>query len=143
MAKSWNLKKCIVTVGGVPVSGLADGDAMKVAMNEDAYKLKVGADGEAVRSKTNNRSGKITLTLKYSSNLNTVLEAYRLTDDLTDLGQFPVQVQDLNSGTTVFAPQAWVLKPPDLTFGMEESTREWVLESGEIITANVGILLPL
>lgn len=141
MADTWDLTRCIVTVNGLPVGGFNDGDAVTVALNEDAFKLHVGADGEATRSKTNNRSGKITFNLRQLGITNTAFEAARKLDEYGNLGQVAIYIKDLNSGSEAFAPAAWVMKAPDMKFAMEQQQREWVFESGRIEMTHVGVAI--
>lgn len=140
MAKTYDLKRVLMTVNGVPVSGFDEGEAVTVEFNEDAWKMKVGADGEAVRSKTNNRSGKLTFNVLYSSSANNIFESLRLADELTNSGQAAIYLKDLASGTEVFAARAWVTKSPNITFGQEAGAREWVFETGEMLVTHVGIV---
>lgn len=141
MSKTFNLKRCLITVNGVPVSGFADGDACTAARNEDSYSLTVGADGEALRNRTNNNSGRITFNLLYSSPLNTVFQALGTLDEASGLGQAAILITDLNTGGSVFAARAWVVKPPDFTVGMEAGAREWIFETGDLQLNHAGILI--
>lgn len=141
MAKTFNLKRCLITVNGVPVSGFADGDAVTAARNEDSYSLTIGADGERLRNRSNNNSGRLTFNLMYSSPLNTVFQGLNTLDESTGLGQAAILITDLNSGSSAFAAQAWVVKPPDLTLGMEAGAREWVFETGDLQLNHAGILI--
>ena len=60
---TYSPKDVLVVVGVVPITGYADGSFVEVDYNEEAYKLVIGADGEATRVKNANESGKITIKL--------------------------------------------------------------------------------
>ena len=137
--KSFNLGRCMVTIGTIPVSGFADGDAVVIAKDSDAWTKTVGADGEVCRHRTNNESGSITLNLSFSSQTNTLLDALRMLDTATGAGDVPVTILDLASGTEFFAPSAWIKKAPDTTFGQVAGPRQWVLDCSRIIERNRGI----
>ena len=64
--KTYDPKQISVIVGGAIISGFADGEFVTTERNEDAFTLNVGADGEGGRVKSNNKSGRITLTLPVS-----------------------------------------------------------------------------
>lgn len=137
MAKTYDFKKVAVLVGGVPISGFIDGDAVTVEMADDQWEMVTGADGEATRSKKNNYSGTITIRLQASSLSNDYLQGLQKLDEATGLGQVPIMLKDLFGTTLVFAPQCWVKKSPGATFGRSNSQREWAFDSGKILI-NLG-----
>lgn len=132
MSKTYDPKGIIMTCGGFQASGFADGTFLNVDTNEDDFSLQVGADGENCRSKSNNGSGTFTLTLMQSAAFNDVLSAFRNADKLSNSGQFPVLVKDLNGTTLYSAESAWIRKIAPSEFGNEAGGREWVIESGDI-----------
>lgn len=132
--KSYDAKQVTVIVGGAILSGFADGSFVKVERNVDAFSLIVGADGEATRSKSNNRSGRVTVTLQQTSDSNTILAAYAAADELTNSGIVPVLIKD-NSGVSIHsAAQAWIVKYAGSDYAKESGTKEWVMESSDLIT---------
>lgn len=139
MQKSFNLARCLLTIGTIPVSGFSDSDAITIAKDSDAWEKTVGADGEVCRHKTNNDSGTITFNLIYSAHVTALLDALRQLDETTGAGAVPVTCLDLASGTEVFAPSAWIKKSPDLTFGKQAGPRQWVLDCSRIIVRHKGI----
>lgn len=132
--KSYDFKQVSVIFGGRIITGFAEGDAITVAHDEDDFTLKVGADGEATRSKSNNRAATITLRLMQTSDSNDVLSGMRSADQLTGNGKGPLLIKD-NSGRSLHAADsAWVQKAPDAGYGAEAGEREWVLRTGEMIS---------
>lgn len=131
--KTYDPKQVAVIVGSQPLTGFGDGDFVSVERNEDAWTLMVGADGESTRSKNNNRSGKITITLQQSSRSNDYLSQLALADELSGRATTNVMIKD-NFGTTLYnAATAWIVKQPAITFAKEAGSREWVLETDELI----------
>lgn len=130
--KTYDPKSLSIIVGGHIVSGLDDGEFVKVTRNNDAYTTKVGADGEASRTKNNDKSGTIEITLLQSSASNDVLSGFALADEINNGGQVPVLMRDANGTTVVATDSAWVKKMPDLSMGKELGNRTWVLECGSM-----------
>ena len=121
-----------IIVGGIPISGLADGTFVSVARDEQAFTKVTGADGTTSRAKSANRSGSITLTLSQTSPSNDVLSALAVADEETGAGVVPVLIKD-GSGRSVHATDAaWVQKMPDAEDGKEITDREWVLDCARI-----------
>ena len=53
---TYNPDEVAIVFAGIPISGFADGTFLSVEQNEDSFTMQVGTDGEACRSKSNNRS---------------------------------------------------------------------------------------
>lgn len=121
-----------IIVGGVSMSGLADGTFITVSRDEQAYNKVTGADGSTSRAKTANRSGSITVTLKQTSPSNDVLTGFMIADEAGDQGVVPVLVKDTSGRTLHYASAAWVQQMPDQEFSKEISEREWVLDCARI-----------
>jgi hypothetical protein len=131
--KTYDPKQVSVIIGTRAAQGFADGSFVSVDRNEDAFTLLVGADGEGCRAKSNNKSGRVTLTLMSSSEFNDYLSELALADELTGGGVVPLMIKD-NSGSSLYSSAtAWVVKHPTADFAKEAGTREWVLETDELI----------
>lgn len=137
MAKTYDPKDISIIVGGVPISGFADGTFVEIERNEDMFALTVGADGEGARSKSNNRSGTLKFTLLQTSDSNQYMSALALIDEQSNAGAVPVMVRD-NLGKSVFlAESAWIKKMATSTFSKSIESREWVMETDTLVM-NVG-----
>lgn len=119
----------VLTVDGQDISGFADGTFVLASRNNDLFTLTVGADGEATRSKSNDLSGRITVTLQQTSISNDIFSALADADELSNQGSFPIQVKDASGNTLSSAETAWVVKKADATFGKETENREWIIEA--------------
>ena len=126
-----NAVTCIVA--GNILSGWADDSMVTIERNEDAWMLKVGVDGIGTRAKNNNRSGKITFKLMQTSPSNSTLSALTVADELSGKAAFTVLIRDANGSTLVSALTAWVAKFPSTEFGKEVLTREWSIETDNLI----------
>ncbi|GHV79125.1 hypothetical protein AGMMS49944_09160 [Spirochaetia bacterium] len=135
---TYDPKKVIITYGGVPIGGYADGTFIQVDAAEAYFAKKVGADGEVTRSMSNNNTHSVAITLQQSSLSNQHLSTCKNLDKLTGLGMLPLSITDLNGGTLFFWPQAWVVQDPPWGFAKENTDRAWGFETGQIATQNEG-----
>lgn len=117
----------VLTVNGNIISGYADGTFITAEREVDAYTKVVGADGEVSRTKSANRSGRVTLTLKQTSASNAVLMAIAADDELLDAGVIDVYLKD-NLGYTIFGGEGWIVKQPNFELGSDEANREWMID---------------
>lgn len=122
----------VVTIGGVPMSGYADGTFLLIQRAVDAWSMVVGADGLTTRVKSNNRSGTMTLTLTQSSPSNDVLSGFANLDELSNAGIVPVLVKDLSGNSVYFSATGWIQRYPDSEFSNIMSNREWVIALADI-----------
>lgn len=127
--KTYAATEIALYVGGISIdSGRADGDFLQIAQGEDRWKVKVGADGELVRSLIMNTYAVLTVTLLQTSIGNRILSGIHIIDVSTKGGgAVPVAAKD-NLGLDIFASIAgWIVKMPDSTYGMEAGTTQWMI----------------
>lgn len=129
MAKTFDPKQVSIIIGGHIVQGFADGTFAKLARNNEMFALKVGADGEGARAKSNDKSGRLEITLLQSSASNDVLSGFALADELNNQGQVPALIKDNNGTTLCQALTAWIVKQADVEMGKEITDRVWIVES--------------
>jgi hypothetical protein len=139
--KTYDLSKVIVTVAGIPLQGGADGDKIAVERTADTWTMTVGADGETTRSKQNNASGTITITLQYGADANSILRELFKLDDSTGFGTFPIAVRDTLGVSICSSRDAFISKPPGLTYGRDVGSVEWVIMCGHL-TIEPGLQIP-
>lgn len=140
--RTYDAAKVAVTVKGLAISGWADGTFVVVDRMEESFTKVIGADGFTSRSKTNNRSGTITLTLSQTSPSNEVLSGLLADDELNGNGVFPIMVKDISGTTVLFSGTGWIQKPPSVEFGKEISNREWVIDVSDLhmtVAGNTGV----
>ena len=126
--RTYDPKQVNILIGGIPISGYADGTFVTVARDEDAFTKVSGADGIVSRAKTNNTMGTMTLTLAQTSPSNDALSAFATIDEISNVGVVPILVKD-NSGRSIhFAANAWVKKMPDSGYAKEVGNREWIFD---------------
>jgi hypothetical protein len=132
---TYDPKKVIITLGGVPINGYADGSFVQVDPNSETWTKKVGADGEVSRSLSNDNTHTVQITLKQTSLSNAYLRTVYKADKLTGLGMLPLSITDLNTGTPRFWPQAWRNTDPSDGRAKEETDMQWTIHTGQEATA--------
>ena len=140
--KTYNPKKVVLVVGGVPMGGYADGTFILFERTSDQYTKISGADGEVSRAKSNDRTGMMTLTLAQTSDSNDILSGIAQLDERLDSGVVPVLLKEIDGTTTIFSGTGWIRKMPNVEFGKEITNREWILDVAEtevFVGGNTGI----
>ncbi|MNS39532.1 hypothetical protein D3C72_718190 [compost metagenome] len=136
--KTYDPKAVTITVGGFIMSGFAEDRMVNVARMNDTWTLKTGTDGEGTRSKSNDKSGEVTISLMETSESNAVLTAFAKADEYTNNGTFPLLVRDNNAESYYVATRAWVVKPPEADKGREAGVREWKIQTDHLEWVEFG-----
>lgn len=119
---------------GVPCgNGYSEGGSLKIEKVNPDFKFKEGADGRVVRSKTNSKLYKCTLSYMQTCPVNDALSAINQVDVRTPngagVGSFVVT--DLQGTTLFVSTQAWLEGPPPTELGAEATAREWVIYAAD------------
>lgn len=132
--KSYDFKQVSLIFGGRQITGFAEGTAIDVVRDADAFALTVGADGESMRSKSNNKSGTVTFRLLQTSESNRILSELALADENGVGGPVPMLIKD-GSGSDLHADdQAYIQKIAQASYGAEANEREWVIRCPSLNT---------
>ncbi len=130
---TYSAEQVIVTVGGLIISGMTDGDFVTAKYEEDRYMPYVGADGEVGRSKNASRLGTIEIVLAHTSLANTELSSLF---NLSLIGgidnPIPFGVADLSGRGLVTASKCWLKMPPDWVRGKEIGECTWTLQAADL-----------
>lgn len=135
---TYDPKKVIITFGGVPIVGFADGTFVQVDPNSETWTKKVGADGEVVRAQSNDNTHTVQITLQQTSASNDYLSTCMNVDKLSGKAMLPLTITDLNGTTLHFWAQAWVSTDPSYGFAKESTDRQWTIQTGQESIANYG-----
>jgi len=127
----------IISVDGTVMNGFADGTFISITQNNPLWAITSGAGGESARSKSNDHSASIDLTLMQSSASNQVLHAYYRLDLMFNTGKFVFIVRD-NSGSTIMTCNAWVKQTPNIEYAKEIGDYTWSIETGCMIYGMVA-----
>jgi len=130
--KVYDANEVTINFAGLDIdSGYADGEFCRIEQETEDFVDVVGTDGEVTRAKTNDRRTTITILLMQSSDGNAKLSALNNLDRLAGngAGVAPILVRD-RQGTSLFAAaEAWIAKPPDVSYDREPTAREWTLRA--------------
>lgn len=127
-ATTFDAKSVTVTVGGVFLTGFAE-SMVEIEKDEDNYEVKVGAQGDTVRTKVNNPLGTISVTLLQTSPQVAYL------DKLANTGEL-VPVSVINAGPpkeTVTVSEAFIKKPASRSYGSEPEDREYEFQCMDML----------
>ncbi|UVI28168.1 DUF3277 family protein [Paenibacillus spongiae] len=126
-ATTFDAKAVTVTVGGVYLTGFAD-SMVEIEKDEDNWEVKVGAQGDTVRTKVNNPLGTISVTLLQTSPQVAYLDRLANTGELV-----PISV--INAGPpkeSVTVTEAFIKKPAPRAYGNEAEDREYEFQCMDI-----------
>jgi len=123
--KEYDVDEVDIIVFGKKLTGAADGTKVKVGRNARTFTLKVGSGGEGTRSKSNDKSGYIEVSLMASSDDNAFLTGIMLADEVANAGVVPVLVKDKSGADLHQASNAFIEGPPDAEYATEVGTRTW------------------
>ena len=137
-AKTYDPKLVILTVNGVPITGYPDGTFISVEPSGDRFTKIVGADGEVARSKSNDYSHTITITLLQTSLSNDFLSSLFNLDRLSNAGKCAIQIKDLLGTSLLFWQSAWIQAEPGVEYAKEIGERAWTFATGNIDIQNIG-----
>lgn len=138
LASTFDFSRCILTVGGIPISGFGEGDGVfEMEMKEDDWEVTTGADGLSQWVKKGGvggvAEGKIKLLHTAISNAALAIKAKL--DNLSGKGAVPLSYFDPSTGTTVGVAQMRVKKVPKVSSGVKPADPEWPLICvGTVIT---------
>lgn len=132
----------VVSFAGGTITGYAKDTFIEVEREEDTFMKYVGALGDVARSRSLNKTGKITITLMEISASNDFLYSFAALDELDNSAVSSFEVVDLNGNMRCRASIAWVMKWPKIERGKESTTTQWVIECAdlEIIPGGHGVI---
>ncbi len=114
----------------VPIKGFAEDEFIRITPNSEGFTIVVGVDGEGTRSKTGNRSARMTVPTMQSSASNDVLSAVHILDleSPNGGGIGTLSMVDLSGRSLLLALEAWIVGWPEQGFAGSAGSREWVFE---------------
>lgn len=132
----------LLSVGGADIEGFVPGSFITVTTNTDAFATVVGTRGDVARSRSQNRTGRITVRLMQTSPSNDLLSTIHNLDlnAPNGAGVFQVAVRDSATGRARYgAAAAWIVKAPDANFDATDTAREWVIECERLERFDAGV----
>lgn len=124
-----------MSFGTIPIKGVMDGTFITIEPGADTWKKKIGAQSNVGRTRIEDDSFRITITLMGSSETNEELTGAFLTDKATGAGQLPFSMKDNSGKDKFFATNTWIVALPATSKGDDILPVVWILdcERGENI----------
>ncbi len=128
MEYRYSFNDIIVLIGGVQITGFAEGDdAVTIEYQSDLFNTVVGADGQGVASRIKDNRANMTLRLLQTSPSNDflsgILTAY-MAEVYTPL---PIIIRDAAGNSLHGAPTSYITARPTISYGQNQTSRDWVL----------------
>lgn len=120
------------------IEGYANGTFLEISKDTKPYSNQTAMDGEVSRLFLKDDNFTIHLTLAQSSLSNNILSALHSVDLATQLGKFPILIQDKSGTTKFFSTNAWIESYPDASFGNSLDTRQWTIQCSNGVYALGG-----
>ena len=124
MVTTYDAKDVSVIVGGVYLTGFAEGTFVSYDKTEDRWTISTGSMGDTARAKVNNPLGTITVTLQQTSPQVSYL------NKLAKSGKL-VEARVIHKGTNtekIGGTQCFILKEAAGEFSNEISNREFTIQ---------------
>lgn len=136
---NYDPKKVIVTVSGIPMTGMSD-DFIECDRDEDSFTKRVGADGIVSRAKNASRAGFINITLHATSPSNAILTGLLTIDEASGQGVIPIVIKEVDTGSSLVSAFAWIKRPAKADYGKEVKDRQWMFDCADLDIVNTGTL---
>lgn len=135
--KEYNASEVAMSFAGIPITGLADGEFVTIEMDTDDFGDVVGSDGEVASFRTNDRRAKVTFKLLQTSAAISRLMALSNADlaAINGAGVGALMVENLSTGERWEAPEARIMKQPNVSLGREVGSREFVIRAYNLIAS--------
>jgi len=131
--KTYSLKEVRLVVGGKEITGSGDTDKVSLARAADMWATKVDATGNGTREKSNDMSGKITITIHQTNPDCAVLDTlFADAEEKPNPDFISISCTDLNGGDVHTATECTAEKRPDAGFGKAAKDRVFVFGTAEL-----------
>jgi len=142
--KTYDPAAISMSVANIIVSGFEPGTFITLTRNTNNFVTTLGPDGkELIRTKRNDRSAMLTLTLRQSSDSNLSLANLAEQDEKNADGLVEIGISDATEGAGAsaieFSGTGWVEKPSDASFAETPQPRAWIFRLAEVSMRHAGI----
>ncbi len=121
-------KDLIITVAGHRVRGFSE-TQVAISRPDAMWNSQVGATGDTMRVKTNNKTTDVVITLQQSSPSIDVLSDIATKDTLDNKGVFAMTIAYENASNFLLqAKDCYIEKKPDATWGNTPQDREFTIK---------------
>lgn len=127
---TYNLDQVSFSLAGIPIlGGYGEGGSINIKRNTEIFENTVGRAGHVVRSRTNDKTGTVELTLLQTDDANSQLAALARLDEGTPHGAGigVLQIRDRENGDEYVSAKSWIQAWPDTDLDRKASDRTWMI----------------
>lgn len=140
--KVYNSDEITIVMGPVLINeGFADGEFLRIEQDSEDAQTVVGTNGEVAVSRTNDRRATVTIILLQTAAANEGLSIlsnlFKLSPNSAGAIQ-PFLARDQNGLSKYGSQNAWVMKPPDVSFDRTAQSREWQIGCANLVRNDGG-----
>lgn len=129
MPKIYDVNEVNLIIEGKYVTDFAEGTSIVVTWNADSMIKTIGIKGETAYAANNDKSGTITFSLQHTSPSNDWLDEYAANRKFISVAMID---DNIYGGIRLQNNQCVIMRPADVTRGLEVSAREWTIDMSEI-----------
>lgn len=130
-----------VVFKGILITGFAEGTFISIEREVDTFTKKVGSLGDVARTRSLNKSGKITITVMDTHPINDALATVIAADEATGLQYGPFSMKDRSGNTVARATEAWCMRVPKIARAQATGNVEYVFEAASIFIVHGGSVI--
>lgn len=136
----YDFDQYVVTLNGIIMEGWADGTALSLVPEADAFNDYVGVDGRVTRTKSMDNRWTATCRLLQTSATNDLLSALLISDTNSPngAGVGAFILKDIQGSTLFVGAEAWIKRAPDITLERNPTERTWVIRVAQGIVTIAG-----
>lgn len=125
--KHYDLDEVVVAVNGILIEGFqAEGEAVSITTPE-LYTHVAGLNNSDTRVKINNKLSQVTLNIIQASTDNDILNGFYQLDQTANAGVFLFSMTEINTGTRIVDPNAYISKAPDIARADDLPVNAWTI----------------
>ena len=132
-ARSYDVAEVNLVVGGVIITGAAEGTFITAERNEDTFQEYIGSQGEVAFAETNNNSGTISVTLENTSPSISYLDGLANRKGQNAIVDVSIIDGNTDGGKRISGAQARVRRPANYEASAGITTRDYEIFVTHII----------
>lgn len=114
-----------MTFGPVILADFGEGSFITCQADQDDYRTERGTDGKVDFVRLTGRTFTVEAGIMQTSPINDLLSSLRMADLTASVGAWPLLIKDLEGFSLQAFPQARIIAPPSMSYGVSTSDRIW------------------
>jgi len=137
--KTYDPKGVSLSIGGFLITGYEPGTFITLERQSNTFDFSPGPDGEHIRTRKNDQSALMTLSLRQVAASNLVLSHLARRDESDNDGVVALILSDVAAPETRYAAgKAYIEKPAGAIFGDSPQHRQWIIRLVEVPMVHGG-----